>query len=247
MTDVRLEFTDGVATITLHRPESLNALNLALATGLRKAVSEVRDSHARALVLAGAGRAFCAGGDVRAMADADAPGDYLRALTGDVHAAIRELRSLPLPVIARVHGAVAGGGLGLVLASDVVIASEDATFSAAYGALGLSPDCGVSALLPAAVGAVRARAFLLGLSRLDAHTAVQWGLASHAVARDELDREVDAAVTRVSAIGRDAVRATKGLLDDPAPSLETQMAREAASISDLADLAVDRLRQFAAR
>lgn len=246
MNEVVLQVSDGVATLTLNRPEALNSYDLALAAQLRSAVERVAESDAAVLVVAGEGRAFCAGGDVREMAASGNPSAYLDALTADVHAALAAIRALPVPVIARVHGAVAGGGLGLLLAADIVVASEAATFTAAYGAIGLSPDCGVTALLPSVIGSGRARAFLLGGERIDAATARDWGLVAHVVRAEELDERVAAVVARARVAGRDAVAATKRLLD--AGRLRAHLEREASSIAALAGgSARDRITAFASR
>jgi 2-(1,2-epoxy-1,2-dihydrophenyl)acetyl-CoA isomerase len=248
VTDVVLDIDDGIARLTLNRPAALNAYNLSLARELRAAVAAVHESDAAALIVRGEGRALCAGGDVREMAASGDPEGYLRELTTDVHAALADLRRLPVPVIARVHGAVAGGGLGLVLAADIVVASEPATFTAAYGAIGLSPDCGVTALLPGVVGAARARAFLVGGRRIDAATALAWGLVADVVPAEALDAAVAGAVAAALAAGREATAATKTLLDAEAASFDERLNREADSIATLAgSSASERIAAFAAR
>lgn len=232
MTSVTLETANGVATLTLRRPDSLNAFDLDLAAGLRAAAESLAQADVDVLVIAGEGRAFSAGGDVRQMAASGDAAGYLRALTRDVHAALAAIRELPVPVIARVHGPVAGGGLGLVLAADIAVAAESATFTAAYGALGLSPDCGVTALLPKVVGAARARAFLLGGLRLDAVTAREWGLVARTAPAAALDDSVADVAERARGAGRAAVAATKALLADD--DYRAQLDRESAAISELA-------------
>ena len=246
MTSVTLETADGVATLTLRRPDSLNAFDLDLAARLRDAAESVARVEVDALVIAGEGRAFSAGGDVRLMAASGDPAGYLRALTRDVHAALAAIRELPVPVIARVHGPVAGGGLGLLLAADIAVAAESATFTAAYGALGLSPDCGVTALLPGVVGAARARAFLIGGRRIDAVTAREWGLVARTVAAETLDDAVAEEVERARRAGREAVAATKALLSDG--DYRARMDRESVAICDLAaGSAGPRIAAFAGR
>ncbi|MFB8388083.1 enoyl-CoA hydratase/isomerase family protein [Microbacterium sp. NPDC055910] len=232
MTSVALEIDAGVATLTLSRPATLNAFDLDLAAELVAAVADVARSDAEVVILAGEGRAFSAGGDVRAMAGSGDPAQYLRELTRDIHAALAALRELPIPVIARVHGAVAGGGLGLVLAADIVVAGADATFTAAYGAIGLSPDCGVTALLPDIIGAGRARAFLVGGRRIDAATAMQWGLVHTLVLAEGLDEAVAEAVENARRAGSASVAATKALLSGS--GYREHMEREATVISYLA-------------
>jgi len=246
MTSVTLEVSDRVATLTLRRPESLNAFDLDLARRLREAVEAVAASDAEALVVAGEGRAFSAGGDVRAMAASGDAAAYLSALTEDVHGALAAMRELPLPVIARVHGPVAGGGLGLMLAADIAVAADSATFTAAYGAIGLSPDCGVTALLPRVIGEARARAFLLGGRRIDAATARDWGLVVRTAALDDLDAAVAEEVELARGAGRDAVAATKALLTDD--GYRAQLDRERDRICALAaGSAAPRIAAFAER
>jgi 2-(1,2-epoxy-1,2-dihydrophenyl)acetyl-CoA isomerase len=210
---VRVEKSSGgaVATITLDRPDRLNALDLELATELEAALRGPAGG-AEVILLEASGRAFCAGGDIQAMVDSGTPSAYLRELTGRVHAALVTIAEHPAVVVARVHGAVAGGGLGLVLATDIAVGSTSATFTAAYGAVGLTPDCGISYLLPAAVGARRARDFLLAGRSIPAETAQDWGLLADVVAPDGLDARVEALVEAVRRSGRAAAGATKRLL-----------------------------------
>lgn len=250
MSTIDLAVDDGIATLTLRRPDSLNALNLELAVAFFEAVRAVASrDDVDVLVLAAEGRAFCAGGDVAEMAASGDPSGYLVELTRDVHESLALIRELPIPVVARVHGAVAGGGLGVMLSADIVICATEATFTPAYGALGLSPDCGATALVPEAIGRRRAKElFLLG-RRLDAATAQDWGLVSEAVDAAQLDDHVSACVTRLRAPGRDASAAVARLLGTSGGDHRAALAAEAASISALAatPLARERIARFAAR
>ncbi|NMD57268.1 MULTISPECIES: enoyl-CoA hydratase/isomerase family protein [Tsukamurella] len=196
----------GVATITLRRPDAANALNQPLADALVDATRAIAvDATVRVVVLRAEGRFFCAGGDVRAMVAAEDRGAMLDRLAGTIHDALAEMDRLAVPVVAAIQGPVAGGGLGLVLAADVAIAAETAHFSTAYAGVGLSPDCGVSALLPKAVGMRRALRMLLHGERIDAPTAASWELIDRAVPSGDLDAEVGATVD--------------GLLAGPYPAL----------------------------
>lgn len=209
---VGLEISGAVATLTLDRPDDLNAIDIGLARELERRVGDIAASDAQVVVLAAAGRGFCAGGDVRAMAASGDPSGYLDQLVDAAHRAIFALRALPQPSIARVQGPVAGGGIGLMLACDIAIASEEAHVTPAYGAIGLTPDCGGTALISDAIGDRRARAlFLLG-DRVDAETAADWGLVTRIAAPHELDGAVDDAVRRILAQGAHAPRETKRLL-----------------------------------
>lgn len=174
---------DGVAHLELNRPDAANSLDLALARGLQAAVDRVAgDDAVRAVVVSGAGRRFCAGGDVASFADAEDPPAYLHQLAAEADAAVRALAELPVPVVAAVHGAVAGAGLAIMLSCDLVLADPATKFVFAYPSIGLTPDCGVSWLLPRAVGQQRALAFALGGAPLTAEQALEWGLVTEVAA-----------------------------------------------------------------
>lgn len=228
---VGLEIADGVATLTLDRPDEFNAIDIGLARALEQRVGEISASDADVVVLRAAGRGFCAGGDVRAMAAAADPSQYLDDLVEAAHRALIALRTLPQPIVARVHGPVAGGGIGLMLAADIAIASEKAHVTPAYGAIGLSPDCGGSALIADAIGDRRARAFFLLGERVAAETAADWGLVTRTVPAESLDEAVDGAVRQILAQGADAPRATKRLLGLDG-TYEERLAAEHLSIVD---------------
>lgn len=250
MSTLDLHVDRGVATLTLGRPDSLNALNLELAAELVGLIRDVgRRDDVDVLVLAAQGRAFCAGGDVAEMAASGDPSGYLLDLTRDVHEAIALIHELPIPVVARVQGPVAGGGLGLMLSADVVVCADGVTFTPAYGAIGLSPDCGTTVLLPAAVGERRAREMLLLGRRLDAATALDWGLVAEVSPTDALDGRVDAAIERIRGAGRFASVAVRRLLSRSHADFRQSLADEAASISALAatDLARERIERFVRR
>jgi 2-(1,2-epoxy-1,2-dihydrophenyl)acetyl-CoA isomerase len=232
----RVAVNGGVATVLLDRPEAGNALDLATATALRDAVHRLAAEDLGVVVLRAAGRMFCAGGDVRAMASVPAserePG--VAELATTVHEALVGLRALPVPVVAAVQGPVAGGGLGLVLAADIVVASDRATFVAAYSAVGLSPDCGVSALLPSVVGPRRAALFTLTGVTLDAATALEWGLVSEVCAHADLDERVGEVAGAIAALPRAAARETARLLRGSGErTYSDQLADEAATIARL--------------
>lgn len=221
---------DGpVVEVAMDRPEALNAFTPATLRALDAAVTEALDrEETRALVLAGEGEAFCAGGDVHRMADhADALDDYFWTLTSLHHPIVRALRETPVPVVACVDGVAAGGGLGLALAGDVRVGGPDALFRAAYPDLGVVPDGGSTHLLPRAVGQARAQRMLLLDEEVPAGQALEWGLlhrlAGAGEARDEA-REVAGTLA-----DRDphAVGRTKALLETSwTASLGQQLDRE---------------------
>lgn len=181
---------DGDALHLTLQHGTANALDLptaqALTAGLRTAVNE----GLALVVLRGGARFFSAGGDLRAMQSAPDPSGYIRRLADTLHEGIVALADSSTVLLAVVEGAVAGAGLGLVLNADVVVCAPSARFTAAYGAAGLTPDTGVSALLPLAIGELRARRMLLLGESIDAATALDWGLASELVAGDRLDARV---------------------------------------------------------
>lgn len=185
MTDsILFDVTDGLAHITLNRPERLNAIDADAARRWKDIGAEVAErDDIGAVLFDAAGRAFCAGGDVRSMADTAASTD-IEAHADTIHDGHRSLRESSKPVVAAVQGAVAGGGLGFMLVADIIIASDQAHFSSKYSDIGLTPDCGVSALLPEAVGARRALELTLTSRRLSAAEALDWGLVTEVVAAD---------------------------------------------------------------
>ena len=181
MAAVELTVTDGVGHIQLNRPEAANGIDMALATGLREAVEAARDDEGvRAVLLSGAGKRFCGGGDIASFVDEDAT-TYLQRLAEEAGAAVMALEDLAKPVVTAVQGAVAGGGLGLMLGGDAIIAQEGTKFVFAYPAIGLTPDCGVSYLLPRAMGQQRALAFALSGRPLSAQDALAQGLVTEVV------------------------------------------------------------------
>ena len=160
---VLLDVADGVATVTLNRAEGANALDMKMGRELLEAaLSCEADPGVRAVVVTGAGKHFCFGGDLRGMADkGDTVGGYLNELTTHIHSAISAFTRMRAPVIAAVNGTAAGGGVGLVCMADLAIAGRGSKFSLAYTGVGLAPDCSTSFLLPRIVGRRRALELLL--------------------------------------------------------------------------------------
>ncbi|MBY4573023.1 enoyl-CoA hydratase [Gordonia paraffinivorans] len=196
----------GVATIRLNRPDEGNALDMDVAGGLAAAVDRIGTADGvRVIVLASSGRLFCGGGDVRGMAGAEDREAFLSALAGSVHESLIALDGLSIPVVAAVQGAAAGAGIGLLLAADVVVAGDRSSFTAAYPGVGLSPDCGVSINLPRAVGMRRALRMLVRNERIDAATALDWGLVDEVVETDGLDAAVSAVVEELLALPTAAI------------------------------------------
>lgn len=182
----------GIVSVQLNRPDVGNALDLSTAAALRDAFVALHDAdEVRAVVLAGSGSNFCVGGDVHQMMAAPDRTRFLAELAGLAHDALNAMRSLPVPIIAAVRGAAAGAGLGLVLAADFVLADPSAKFLAAYAGVGLSPDCGVSVLLPAVIGVRRAVAMTLTGRVLRSDEAAEWGLVTEVCATSDLDARIE--------------------------------------------------------
>jgi 2-(1,2-epoxy-1,2-dihydrophenyl)acetyl-CoA isomerase len=170
---------DGIAHLRLNRPDASNAVDLATARALDGTIAGIAEkTEARAVLVTAEGPRFCAGGDVKSMAASPDRGGYVGELARTFDRALRGLASLPLPVVCAVHGAVAGAGLALMLSCDVIVAEPRTKFVMAYSAVGLTPDCGLSWLLPRAVGQQRALAFALTGMQVTAEQAVDWGLVT---------------------------------------------------------------------
>jgi 2-(1,2-epoxy-1,2-dihydrophenyl)acetyl-CoA isomerase len=194
---------DGVATITLNRPKVMNALDLNMLRDLRAAAGQAaRDTTARIVVIRGEGPAFLAGGDV-AMFHANLRNDVpalVKEGAAELHHAILALRLAPKPVLASVHGAVAGAGLSLMVAADLAIAAEDTKFTMAYTRIGTSPDGGATWALPRLVGYHKALELMLLSDTFDAQTALRLGLVNWVVGAERLAAET-AAIARKLAQG----------------------------------------------
>lgn len=178
---IEAEIKDLVAIVTLKRPETMNAVSPELARSLADTFAEIpTDGSVRAVILTGEGRAFCSGGDIRAMSaalDGDVTSFFLD-LTANLHRISRALTSCHVPTIAAVNGPAAGFGFGLALSCDLVIASERAEFSLAHGQVGQIPDGGAWYLLPRVVGKKRALDLYLTRRVLDAKSAEDWGIVT---------------------------------------------------------------------
>ncbi|CAB4929572.1 MAG: enoyl-CoA hydratase/isomerase family protein [Actinobacteria bacterium] len=195
---VLFDVRDSIARITLNRPDRSNSFDLDAAREFCAVVERTAASQARAVLLTGNGPRFCAGGDVASMVVADDRAAYLRELARTLEAGLRAMSELPIPVIAAVQGAVAGAGLAVVLNADVVVASRSTKFLTAYAGIGLTPDCGVSYLLPRAVGQQRALELALTGRVLSADEALEWGLIAQVVEADDLATVADELVARVA-------------------------------------------------
>ena len=211
---VVITIADGVATIRLNRPDRGNAIDARMAQALLEIVDRCDgDSGVRCLVLTGTGKLFCAGGDVQEfVAAGDGVSDLIATITTPLHQAIERLSVMPKPIITMINGAVAGAGLGLAMLGDISVAATSATFTSGYGALGVTPDAGVTWLLPKLVGLRAAQQILIVGKRIGAHEAKQIGLVTETVEGADLLQFTDALARRLKAQSGVAVMQTRALL-----------------------------------
>jgi 2-(1,2-epoxy-1,2-dihydrophenyl)acetyl-CoA isomerase len=209
--DVEVSREGSVLTITLNRPEVLNALNRSVHDGLHRALEQAADPSVRAVVITGAGRGFCVGQDLQEFAAG--AGDVAENLRSNYHRNILAIRALEKPVIAAVNGPAAGAGLSLALACDIRIASEAATFVPAFINIGLVPDSGGTWLAHRLLGTTRAFEWLTTGRRLVAEEARSWGVVSEIVPAEELPHRAQEVAALFAAMPTRAVWQTKRLLD----------------------------------
>lgn len=194
------DLADGVATITLNRPHVMNALDAGMIVRLRELCEQAEhDDNARVIMLRGAGPAFLAGGDVAAFhANLPRMPAMVAELAGELHRAILALRRAFKPVVASVHGAVAGAGMSLMAAADMVIAADDTRFSMAYSRIGTSPDGGSTFFLPQLLGYQRAMELLLLSETVEADTLRSMGLINRVVPAAELESKTRDLIARLA-------------------------------------------------
>jgi 2-(1,2-epoxy-1,2-dihydrophenyl)acetyl-CoA isomerase len=199
---VNFDIRDGAALIELNRPDNLNAWNLQLGLDLRTAIERARDDDAvRAVMVTGAGRGFSSGADLREQRDTNEEGlpDLSARLRDVYHPVLVGLREMPKPVAAAVNGPAVGIGCSLALACDLIIAAESAYFLLAFVNIGLIPDGGSTAFVPARAGQARAFEMALLGERVPAAKALEWGLVNRVVPDDELATEARTLVERLAA------------------------------------------------
>jgi 2-(1,2-epoxy-1,2-dihydrophenyl)acetyl-CoA isomerase len=231
---ITLDTAGGVATVTLNRPDAFNALNLTLGRELFSVTIELdEDPAVRCIVVTGAGKAFCGGGDVKDFAD-NLPrvGALIKELTTYVHGAVSRLVRTPKPVLTAVNGVAAGGGLSLAIAGDLVLAAESARFTMAYSRIAVTPDGSSTYWLPRLVGLRRAIELFYTNRVLTAREALDWGLVSRVVPDAEL-RESTRRLADELAQGPTLALGRGKLLfhASTTESLETQMEMESQSIA----------------
>jgi 2-(1,2-epoxy-1,2-dihydrophenyl)acetyl-CoA isomerase len=217
---LQIEVDGQVGTLTLNRPDALNAMSPDMIAELPVAASWLADrAPIRALIITGAGRAFCSGGDVnwfkRGVSDdsVDLPSEVRRGAEV-LHNAIVDIRRIPYPVIAAVNGPAAGAGMSLALSADIRIASEDAFLAIAYGRIGAAPDGGMTYFLPRVVGPAKALELALNDPNLDANSALEAGLVTEVVPADQLVARAQEKAEKLAAKAPYYVRMTKRLLHE---------------------------------
>jgi 2-(1,2-epoxy-1,2-dihydrophenyl)acetyl-CoA isomerase len=230
---VLVETRGAVALVTLNRPESSNTLNLEMAMDLLAAAMTCgRNPAVRAVVLTGAGRQFCFGGDLRAMQSrGDGVEGYLRELTGYLHSAISHFVRMDAPVIAAVNGTAAGAGVGLLAMADLAVCGRSSKISLAYTGVGLTPDGGTSFLLPRTIGVKRTMELLLLNRALSSNEAHEWGLVNSVVDDTEVVNEALRLAERLSTGPTHAFGKTKRLMAASLAGFESQMVLESETIA----------------
>jgi len=238
--DTVLTARDGaVLTITLNRPEKLNALDASVHAGLREALAEAADPDVRAVVLTGAGRGFSVGQDLGEFSEV---GDIGAALRERYHPNVLAIRSLEKPVLAAVNGVAAGAGLSLACACDLRIAADSATFVPGFIGLGLVPDAGGAYFLGRLLGTSRAFELMASGRRLSAEEALDWGLVSEVVPEDGFGERAAEVAARWAAGPTRGIALTKRLFDsaeraslEETLALEAELQAEATSTQDFAE------------
>ena len=226
MAEVETSREGAVLTITLNRPDVLNAFNTDMHKVLAAALKEARSPDVRAVVITGAGRGFCVGQDLTEFREAS--GDIGSRLRGTYHLNVLAIRALEKPVIAAVNGAAAGAGVSFACACDLRIAADSASFVPAFINIGLVPDSGGSYFVTRILGPARAFEWLASGRKLSAAEAHAWGLVSEVVEPEALAARAAEVAAELAALPTRAVGMTKRLIDHaPNATLEQQLEREA--------------------
>lgn len=206
---------EGIATLVMNRPDRLNALNNELASALNDALGRIaEDESIRVVVITGAGRAFCAGGDLSLIGKGRQTGatQELEPLLRAGMQAVLKMRAMPQPVIAAVNGAAAGAGMNIALAADIRIAAEEATFGQNFAKVGLFPDYGGTYFLPQLAGPAKAAELFYTGDMIDAKTALSLGIVNQVVPAAQLEAEVKGLAEKIAQGPPAAIRAVKRTL-----------------------------------
>ena len=226
---ILLSIEQGVARITLNRPEKLNSFNTTMHTEVRDALDRVTKEAARVLILTGAGRGFCAGQDLndRTIAANGQPPDLGASIERFYKPLVLALRNLPMPVIGAVNGIAAGAGANIALACDLVIAARSASFVQSFSKIGLVPDSGGTWFLPRLVGNARAMGLALLAEKLPAEQAAQWGLIWRCVDDSEFAQAIDLLAAQLASAPTTALAlAKRAIYESSGRDLEGQLNQE---------------------
>jgi 2-(1,2-epoxy-1,2-dihydrophenyl)acetyl-CoA isomerase len=238
------EMVSGVMKITLNRPDVLNSFNAQMARELRGALDEARaDKAVRAILITGAGRAFCAGQD---LSEVPPPAEGIADLGATVRATytpiIKAIRKLELPVVCAVNGVAAGAGANIALACDIVFASESASFIQSFAKIGLVPDSSGTFFLPRIVGLPRATAMMMTAEKIEARRAYEMGMVYRVCSADTLQQEAMSLASELSSMPTRGLGLTKRALNaslgndlDAQLELEAELQREAGRTRDFAE------------
>jgi 2-(1,2-epoxy-1,2-dihydrophenyl)acetyl-CoA isomerase len=225
MPEVEVSREGAVLTITLNRPDVLNAVNAAIHEGLRDALKQARAEDVRAVVITGAGRGFCVGQDLTEFREA--PTDISERLRGSYHPNVQAIRALEKPVIAAVNGVTAGAGLSLACACDLRIASDSASFIPGFIGIGLVPDSGGTLFIQRLLGTPRAFDWMTTNRTLTAAEALDWGLVNDVTESDRFAAHVAEVAATFASLPTRAIGMTKRLFDHAATAtLEEQLELE---------------------
>jgi 2-(1,2-epoxy-1,2-dihydrophenyl)acetyl-CoA isomerase len=228
--------TGPITSIVLDRPDAANGMNDTLTRELAAAAALCQTDATKVVTLTGAGKFFCAGGDLKAMAAAPSAGAYVKGIADDLHRAMSTFARMDAILITAVNGVAAGAGFPLGVSGDLVVAGESASFTMAYTKVGLSPDGSSSYLLPRLVGLRRTQELMITNRVLPAAEAWKWGLLTTVVPDSELSTYVDDLAARIASGARKSNSAIKKLLlTTYASTYEEQMDYEAQLISENAD------------
>jgi 2-(1,2-epoxy-1,2-dihydrophenyl)acetyl-CoA isomerase len=233
---ISYDLVERVARIELTHSKAHNSLDgqmgQALLLAAERAAADVRRGEARVVVLSAQGRAFSVGGDLAEFGGSPDRGAQVKATADGLHAGLAILRSLDVPVVSVIQGTAAGGGLGIALCGDIVLVAAEAKLVFAYTASGLTPDCGLTSIVPQRISWVRAMDLALTNRLITGAEAAEWGLVSRAVPGDELDATVEAVVAGLRDGATTALADTKRLMAASAErAYAEQMDEEAASIA----------------
>ena len=233
-----LEQSGPIARITLNRPDAANGMNHTMTRELADAAKRCDTDATKVVVLTGAGRFFCAGGDLKSFANAPNRGQHIKGVADDLHRAISTFARMNAVLITAVNGTAAGAGFSIAVTGDIVLAAESATFTMAYTRVGLSPDGSSSYFLPRLIGITKTKELMLTNRTLSAQEASQWGLVTEVLPDDRVTARADELATQMASTASGSNGAVKALmLSTFSSGLEEQMEFESRVIADRAESA----------